>query len=113
MNVFLVLSPPVSAGVLCSSAAPGDCNGYGIRRKLAELMAHHLLGNGHVMINLAVVHLELEADKVRQDGSRPRLCPNGRDPLSRFRAHDWESRQGQVVRAFLRSGGWMVRGWRV
>jgi hypothetical protein len=38
-----------------------------IRREFAELVAHHLLGNGHVMIDLAVVYLELETNEVGQD----------------------------------------------
>jgi len=42
--------------------------GYVVRRELAEFVAHHLLGNGHVMVDLAIVHLELETNEVGQDG---------------------------------------------
>lgn len=46
----------------------GNRTGCGIRRKLAELVAHHILGNGHVIIYFAIVHLELEANEIGQDG---------------------------------------------
>lgn len=44
-------------------------------------MADHLLSDGEVVVLLAVVDLELEAHKVRKDGSGARLR------LDRFRFH--------------------------
>src|SRR5690606_20189406 len=45
------------------------------RRELAELVAHHLLGNRNRHEGLAVVYLEGETDELRQDGraARPGL----------------------------------------
>lgn len=40
-----------------------------LRRELAQLVAHHLFGNGYVMVYLAVMHLELETHEVREYGS--------------------------------------------
>jgi hypothetical protein len=89
----------------------GEQTGVYVRRELAELVAHHLLGNGHVMVDLAVVHLELKTNEVGQNGCRSRLGPDWRNPLSWLRPHDGESRQGQLSERFGgrtvgRSGGW-------
>ena len=58
----------VVSGRVPWKALDQEGTGYGIRRELAELVAHHILGNGHVIIDFAVVHLELEANEVGQDG---------------------------------------------
>ena len=54
-------------------------------------MAHHLLGNGHVMVDLTVVYLELETNEVRQDGCRTGLGPNRRNLLAWLGPYDRES----------------------
>lgn len=51
-------------------------------------MANHLLGNFDVDVVLAVVNLELEADKARQDGGGACLCSDRPDSLARGRAND-------------------------
>jgi hypothetical protein len=64
MNAFRVLPQAgMSAGVALGRLRKKG-TGYVIRRKFAELVAHHLLSNGHVVVDLAVVHLELEPDKI-------------------------------------------------
>lgn len=54
-------------------------------------MSHHLLSHSQVDIVLAVVHLELEADKVGQDGGGPGLGADGRDLLAGFGLDDGET----------------------
>jgi len=39
-----------------------------LRCKLAKLVSNHILSNGHLMVVLSVVHLELETDEIGQDG---------------------------------------------
>src|SRR5512147_1839186 len=60
------------------------------QRELAELVAHHILGDIHRNMLLAVMHGDREADEIRQDGgtARPGLdrtlvvaCPGGVDLL--------------------------------
>jgi hypothetical protein len=60
-----------------------------VRRELAKLVAHHLLSNGHLMVNLAIVNLELEPNKIGKNSSRSRLCPDWRNLLAGFRPHKW------------------------
>lgn len=62
-----------------------------LRRKLSKLMPHHLLGDSQVNVVLAVVYLELEADKVGQDGGGPGLGADGSDLLAGLGALDGES----------------------
>lgn len=54
-------------------------------------MTNHLLSNGQINIILAVVDLELEADKVGQDGGGPGLGADGGDLLAGLGAHDGET----------------------
>lgn len=42
-------------------------------------MSNHILSNGHLMVVLAVVNLELESNKVGQNRSRSGLRSYGRD----------------------------------
>lgn len=44
-----------------------------VRRKFSQLVSDHVLGYCDIIVLLAVVHLELQANKVRQDGRRARL----------------------------------------
>jgi len=60
-----------------------------VRRELAKLVAHHLLSNGHLMVDLAIVNLELEPNKIGKNSSRSRLCPDWRNLLAGFRPHKW------------------------
>lgn len=45
-----------------------------VRRKFSQLVSDHVLGYCDIIILLAVVDLELEANKVRQDSRRAGLC---------------------------------------
>lgn len=47
-----------------------------IRRKLSQLVADHVLRYCDIVVLLSVVDLEFEANKIRQDGRRARLCPD-------------------------------------
>jgi hypothetical protein len=40
-----------------------------VRCELAKLVSNHILSNGHLVIILSIVHLELETDKVGKDCS--------------------------------------------
>lgn len=62
-----------------------------LRRELPQLPPDHILGDGHVVVNFPIVHLELEAHKVWQYSRRAGLCFNRRHLLAGFRAHDWET----------------------
>ncbi len=55
-----------------------------LRRELSQLVADHLLGDSHVVVHLAIVHLKLQADEVGQNGRRARLCPDRWDLLPRY-----------------------------
>src|SRR5712692_508709 len=46
------------------------------RRKLAELVTNHLLGDHHRDVLLAVVDAEREANELRQDGRAPTPDPD-------------------------------------
>ena len=39
-----------------------------LRCKLAKLVSNHILSNGHLMVVLSIVHLELETNEIGQDG---------------------------------------------
>lgn len=41
--------------------------GLSRRCKLAKLVSNHILSDGHLVVILSIVHLELETDKVGQD----------------------------------------------
>ena len=47
-----------------------------IRRKFSQLVSDHVLRYCDIVVLLSVVDLEFEANKVRQDGCRARLCPD-------------------------------------
>lgn len=66
-------------------------------------MAHHVLGDEHVVVDLAVVDLELEPDEVGQDGRRARLRADGGDFLAGCRALDREA--GGIVLAKGKTNG--------
>lgn len=102
MNGFRDLQRQQSAGIFFMR--PKRRAGSVIRREFAKLVAHHLLGNGHVMVDLAIVHLELEANKVGQDGGRSRLSPDRRSFLSWLGPHDREPMQAMSRQSG--SGGW-------
>jgi hypothetical protein len=42
--------------------------GLSCRCKLAKLVSNHILSNGHLMVVLSIVHLELKTDEIGQDG---------------------------------------------
>ncbi len=46
------------------------------RRKLAQLVSHHVLRDVHRDELLAVVHGQRVPDEIRNDGGPPRLGPN-------------------------------------
>jgi hypothetical protein len=54
-------------------------------------MPDHVLGDGHVVVHLAIVHLELEADEVGQDGGGARLRPDRLELLARRGPCDGET----------------------
>ena len=54
-------------------------------------MADHLLGDDEIVVDLAVVDLELEADKVGQDGGGPGLRADRGNLLARLGALDREA----------------------
>lgn len=67
------------------------------RRKLPQLVPHHLVRNHHVVVHLTVVHLEYQSHHVGQDGRRARLRADWRDFLAGEDFEDWET--GACVRS--------------
>lgn len=61
------------------------------RRKLPQLMPHHILRDRHLVVDLPVMHLELQPHEIRQDGGGSRLGFYRRCALARLRADDGES----------------------
>lgn len=64
-------------------------------------MPHHLLRDRHVVVDLPVVHLEVQPDEVGQDGRAARLRFDGRGALARFGGFDGEAVGGRE------RGGWV------
>ena len=55
------------------------------RRELAELVTHHVLGNVHRYMLLAVMHRDRQANEVRHDGRAARPCLDGLFVATRLR----------------------------
>ena len=68
-----------------------------LHRELSQLVAHHVLRNAYVVVDLAVVHLKDQADKVGQDGRRSRLRLDGRDSLAGPCADDGKPTRRQFL----------------
>ena len=49
-----------------------------LRRKLPQLMSHHLLRYIHFLIALPIMHCKSQTDEIRKDGSSAFLCSNWR-----------------------------------
>jgi hypothetical protein len=58
--------------------------GEDVRRKLAELVADHVFGDGDAVVDLAVVHVEAQADEARQDGRGASLRAYGGRRVARL-----------------------------
>ena len=71
------------------------------RRKLPQLMPHHILRNRHIVVYLPIMHLKLEPDEIWQDGGAARLRFDRDCTLARFGGNDWEARcgDGSEIRA--------------
>lgn len=62
-----------------------------VRRELPELVSDHLLGDGEVVVDLAVVDLEPQADKVGKDGGGAGLSLDRRRLLARGRSDNGQA----------------------
>jgi hypothetical protein len=76
------------AAIMISTLSPRDFLTRYSRRELSQLMPYHILRDGHIMINLPIVDLELQPYEVGQDGRGARLCLDGRRLLSGSGADD-------------------------
>lgn len=56
--------------------------------ELAELVSHHVFGDGYGVVDLAVVHLKVEADETRQDGGGAGLCADWWEGLALLRPNE-------------------------
>lgn len=65
-----------------------------LRSELSELVSHHILRYRDIVVHLSVMHLELQADKVWQDGGGAGLCADWVDLHSWDDLGDWESVAG-------------------
>ena len=54
-------------------------------------MSYHILCDGDVQVTLAIVYLELEADKIWQYRRRAGLRLDRRDSFTRLLLHYWET----------------------
>lgn len=61
------------------------------RRELSKLVADHVLSDPDIVVNLAVVDLEDQADEVGQDGGTTGLCLDRRGALAVLGAHNGQS----------------------
>lgn len=98
VNLFRVLHPNSSA----PPTIPQLYSTENSRRKLPQLVPHHLVRNHNVVVHLAVVHLEDESHHVGQDARRARLRADWRDFLAGEDFDDWEAVEGSRV---LEGGG--------
>lgn len=71
-----------------------------IRRELAQLVAHHLLGDQDLQVVLAIVDLELQSNEVGEDGGGAGLRLDRGDPLAGLGPYNGES--GEVQRGSSR-----------
>lgn len=60
-------------------------------------MAHHILRDRDLVVDLAVVDLEAQSHKVRQDRGPARLGPDRRCFLAGFETWDWKSVEWGLV----------------
>lgn len=65
---------------------------FNLRRELSQFMADHFLCYPHIVIDLAVVHLEDESDEVGENGCAAGLSLDWRCALSWLCANDGETR---------------------
>ena len=61
-------------------------------------MPHHILRDRHIMVDLPVIHLELQSYEIRQDGRAACLCFNRWRALAWSRANDIQATQLDLVR---------------
>ena len=66
-----------------------------LRRKFTQLVPYHILGDSDIVVDLAVVDLENEADKVRQNCCAACLGLDWRCSLAWFWSHDRKAEDGQ------------------
>ena len=69
-------------------------------------MPDHILSDRHLIVNLPVMHLELQPDKVREDGGGSRLCFYGRRALAWYWPDDGES-----ISSLVFDDGGRVMSW--
>ena len=61
-------------------------------------MANHILRYPHIVVDLAIVHLEDEAHEVGKDGGRSCLRLYRRYTLASFWSHYWQTWESQYVK---------------
>lgn len=71
--------------------------GRHLRGKLSKFVTDHVLCYPHIGVDLAIVDLEDEADKVGQDGGTAGLRLDRRCALAQLWSHDWKA--ARIVRA--------------
>lgn len=57
-------------------------------RKFTKLMPYHVLGDGHILVVLAIVYLELQPNEAREYRGRARLCSDRGEFLAGFGSND-------------------------
>ena len=62
-----------------------------IRREFTKLVSDHVFSYRHLVVDLAIVHGELEADEAGEDRGGSRLGLDGFGPLAGLGADDWET----------------------
>jgi len=67
------------------------------RRKLSQLVSHHLLGDQDLQVVLAIVDLELQADEVGKDRGGARLRLDRGNPLAGLRPYNGETGASSAV----------------
>jgi hypothetical protein len=60
-------------------------------------MSHHVFCDDHIVIDLSIVHRELESNEAGQDGRRASLRPDRLDPFPGRGTDDWETATREYV----------------
>lgn len=81
MNGFLVLQ-------LCQLGTLRSHVAKNLRGELSKLVSHHIFGDRHLVVDLAIVHRELETDEAGEDGGGSCLRLDRLGPLTGLRSDD-------------------------
>ncbi|KAJ8603186.1 hypothetical protein MRB53_042239 [Persea americana] len=80
-----------SSSYTASAQVLKHCRAGHLRGEFAQFTPHHVFCDQDFVVDLAIVHLKAQANKVREYCCRARLGLNRRSVLSRDWLDNWES----------------------